>query len=394
MGLALAALVITVLPTAAQDGEPTLEGTAWSLVSHAHAGGTAPVPLGVEADLLLEDGTASGSSGCNAFSGTYDLDGDRLSFDEAFTTTLRACEGEGEAVESAYYAALPQVAAWTSNGTTLELLDEFDETLLTFDSSPPSGASAAQVARLLDRIVVLEDRLARAEERIDNIAISRLRERIRSLETDNESLKSQVARLRAGPVTPTAPPGGGIEFNRAEETLLTAVPPRFHARCQPLRSSLPDATIAGVSCRPNTTRVASMVYYLMEGDFAVGRYTDIMDAQGVPRYGDIVPLDTDLCAEGVPSSISAGGGYIGLEGCFRDGRARLHVVEQVTDCRQLDVGPTRLLRPAMYVELQGPDSDIATLHAWANRNPATNLSPLIVPLGDTGGAPTPDCFTA
>ncbi len=64
-GLALPLLVI------ACAGEPTVEGTRWRLVTLSGA-----PPQGEQAiTLLLDEGQASGSSGCNTYTATYSLDG-------------------------------------------------------------------------------------------------------------------------------------------------------------------------------------------------------------------------------------------------------------------------------------------------------------------------------
>lgn len=397
-GLAAAAvLATTVTPMSAQD-DPSLEGTQWALISYADGSSLTDVPLGIDATLLLEDGVASGVSGCNSFSGSYTLEAASLDFDEAFTTTLRACSGAADDVEAGYYEALAEVASWTIDGATLELFDFDFETLLVFETSTPATLGAADVARLLDRIETLEAQVVRNGERIDNISITKLRERIRNLEADNETLKSQVAQLRAGGGSAGGSGGSGggssSSFDAAERTLLESVPARFHGRCQPLRSGLPAGTAAAVSCKPNTARVAEMAYYLMEAGNAVKLFNERMTSAGVQMWGDIVPEGTQLCDEGVPSSIAAGGGYIGMEGCYREsGRAQLRIVEQLTPCKQLQAGSTWIERPVMYLALEGPNADIKALHTWANRNPTTNLSPLIVPLGDIGGPDSPNCFT-
>ena len=365
-------------------------------MSYADGSGLTDVPIGIDADLLLQDGVASGFSGCNSFSGSYTLEAAALDFDEAFTTTLRACTGDAGTVESAYYDALVEVAYWSIDGSTLELTDFDFETLLVFGSSTSAGPGDADLSALLERIETLEAQVERKGERIDNIRIGVLRERIRDLEADNETLKSQLAQLRASGGSSSGSSGGSSgAFNAAERTLLEGVPTRFHARCQPLRSGLPSGTAAAVSCRPNTSRVAEMAHYLMEAANAAKLYNDRMTNQGVEMWGDIVPPGTQLCDEAVPSSIAAGGGYIGMEGCYREsGRAQLRIVEQLTPCKQLRAGSTWIERPVMYVALEGPNADIKALHTWANRNPTSNLSPLVVPLGDIGGPDSPDCFTS
>lgn len=396
MGLALAALVAGALPAAAQD-EPALEGTQWALVSYAEGSGMTDVPVGIDASLLLEDGNMSGSSGCNSFSGSYTLEAASLDFDDALTTTLRACIGDANDVESAYYDALAQVAAWSIAGDTLELSDFDDEAVLVFETSTSAALSAGDVARLLGRVEALEAQVARNGERIDSISIAKLRERIRSLEATSEALRSQLAQLRAG--SGGSGSGSGSEsstgFDAAEKALLEGVPSRFHPRCQPLRSGLPSGTAAAISCRPNTTRVAEMAYYLMEADPAVRLFSDRMSAAGVEMWGDIVPEGTQLCDDGVPSSTAAGGGYIGLSGCYREnGKANLRIVEQLTSCKQLKAGSEWIERPVMYVALEGPDANIKALDTWAHRNPGTNMSPLIVPLGNTSERNSPDCFAS
>ena len=388
--LALAAVLTLGLPTAAQDAAPTLEGTQWSLTSYAIDGATTEVPPGVGASLQLQDGIASGSSGCNGFSGTYALEAAALTFGDDVTMTLRACTGDPGIVESAYLDALAGVAAWSIDGTTLQLSDGSAQTVLTFDGSTAANLSVADVARLTDRIGLLETALARVDERIDNISIAKLRERIRTLEVEVAGLRSEVARLRTSPPGPVPSTG----FDAAEKVLLRAVPDRIKSRCQPRRSNLPAGTAAAVGCKPNTVRVAEMTYYLMEADQAVSLFNDRMFTAGVPAYGDIVGPGVQLCNEGVPSSIAAGGGYIGMEGCYRESdRANLRIVEQLTACKQLKAGSTQLRRPVMHVALTGPNADIKALHAWASKGSAQNMSPLIEPFKNNGGPDSPNCFS-
>ena len=74
--------------------------------------------------MLLEGGLASGSGGCNTFSGTYALDGTTLMFGEEISTTLMLCEESVQAVEDAYLSALPEVVGWTMSDGVLQLSDE------------------------------------------------------------------------------------------------------------------------------------------------------------------------------------------------------------------------------------------------------------------------------
>ena len=91
-------------PTSAAD----LAGTSWTLVS---IGGT-PVVEGSGPHLTFGvDGKASGSTGCNSFSGSYATDGAALTFGPLATTRM-ACEENLMAQETAVLEALAGVPGW------------------------------------------------------------------------------------------------------------------------------------------------------------------------------------------------------------------------------------------------------------------------------------------
>ena len=91
-------------PTPAADG---LSGTSWALTSMDDQ----PVPADVVVTLAFAAGTASGSSGCNTYSGPYTVDGQSLDFG-ALASTRMACAGAAMAIEQAYLAALDGVTTW------------------------------------------------------------------------------------------------------------------------------------------------------------------------------------------------------------------------------------------------------------------------------------------
>ena len=149
--LALAAALAISLPaaTAAQMEDPSPEGVVWHLAGYAVAGELGIVPWHVDPTLLLDGGRASGSSGCNRFDGTYTLEGDALSFDEAFVMTRMACGDEAGVVEDAYMATLPRTARWSIEDDVLSFFDEAGERLLDFEravvSLTPSDVAALQM---------------------------------------------------------------------------------------------------------------------------------------------------------------------------------------------------------------------------------------------------------
>ena len=101
--------------------ESPLEGVEWVL---AQVEGAA-VPEGVEATLTLEAEarSASGSGGCNRFSGPYTLVGGSLTFG-ALAATRMGCASPASDVEDAYFQALGSVGSYRMAGTELELLGE------------------------------------------------------------------------------------------------------------------------------------------------------------------------------------------------------------------------------------------------------------------------------
>ncbi len=102
-----------------------------------------------------------------------------------------------------------------------------------------------------------------------------------------------------------------------------------------------------------------MAYYLMEVNDASTVWQQRMDAYGVK--------DTPKsCRTGRPDAVYYTGGPE-ADGCYLngDGRANLRYVAAATKCRQLMAGATRLKRPAIYIAVLGPDSNLAKLTEWA-----------------------------
>ena len=111
----------------------SLEGTTWILAQQAVDGALSPIPDGVLATLLMQDGASGGSGGCNSWFGDYTLDGTSLTFSD-IGSTMMFCEGPAGEVEQAYLANLADVATYTILGSQLNLLSA-------------DGAPAARVRR-------------------------------------------------------------------------------------------------------------------------------------------------------------------------------------------------------------------------------------------------------
>jgi heat shock protein HslJ len=135
----VAALLAPVLVTACSDGDDAaaqpaaIEGVPWVLESGAglEPGGSAPT-------ATFEAGRVGGTTGCNRYSGTYVLDGGRLTI-EPGATTLKGCPPPADEVERAYLAALGRVSGWRVEGDELVLLAEGAPSL-RFRAASPEGS--------------------------------------------------------------------------------------------------------------------------------------------------------------------------------------------------------------------------------------------------------------
>jgi heat shock protein HslJ len=103
----------------------TLTGTDWSATG-INNGKDAVVSLvaGTTVTAVFgEDGTITGSGGCNTFNGPYQVSGRDLTIG-TLATTLKACEPDVSTQEADYLAALGRVTTYTIRGDQLELRDD------------------------------------------------------------------------------------------------------------------------------------------------------------------------------------------------------------------------------------------------------------------------------
>lgn len=390
-GTFLAAAIMVSFPVgaAAQDQPVTPEGVDWALT--AYLGGDddlVSVPFGVDASLRLEDGLASGSGGCNTFDGSYQIDGSALVFSDELSRTLALCEDDIQSVEDSYLAWLPDVAGWAIANGVLELSDGFGDVLLTFELRDLAW-TPSEMAALMMTLTEMQAEIDLQRERLDNVNIVRLRERIKTLEADNAKLKKQIA--AAPKATPRPQP---TSFNKAERVLLEGVPQRIASRCAPMRDLLYAGAVAAVTCTPNTTAVASMQYYLMDGPDAASAFGDSMRLSNVPESTG--PSNT--CGNSKKSWRALIGNGWQSEGCYRDPGpiAHVHFVDNATDCRVLNVSGQRLRSPALYINLQDSNGDMARVYQWATKSvPGSTgqITSVTQPIKRPGANISPSCPT-
>jgi heat shock protein HslJ len=107
------------------EGTPLI-GTMWEAIRYNN-GKEAVVSLviGTEVTAIFgEDGSLSGSAGCNNYMTSYQVEGDSISIGPAATTRKFCAEPEGTMEqENLYLAALEQAATYRIDGDRLELRD-------------------------------------------------------------------------------------------------------------------------------------------------------------------------------------------------------------------------------------------------------------------------------
>lgn len=368
---ALALALVVALPASAmaQSESATPEGLEWQLVNYAVDGESVAVPWTADASLLLSDGAATGSSGCNDFTGTYELNGDSLTFDDTFAMTLAACPDPESSVETAYMANLPLVASWSGGDERLELSDAEGSSILEFEQAATTltPSDLATIAAQFDEQAAQLDRL---DERLDNVGIGTLRDRIKQLESQVQQLRaSQSSSSSSGGSTGS---GGSGNFSAAERVLLKGIPASIRRTCTPLRGTdLPNGTVASVRCSPRPNLLSEMAYYLMENQDAQATMQRVTRANNATRRGN--------CQRGRTGYRPAGGFLSWSEACFvRNGKANLRLIDTASACHQLDVAGTQMRRPTIYVAMEGVNNKIVPLTRYIVTSGRDEFIPLDV----------------
>ena len=103
--MALSACAIT-----SRDATTELPGTSWVLVD---LDGGAPVGETPPSVTFNDDGSVTGSTGCNTFSGEVAIEGSELSFGPLATTRMACADDGASAQEAAFVAAMESVTGYT-----------------------------------------------------------------------------------------------------------------------------------------------------------------------------------------------------------------------------------------------------------------------------------------
>jgi heat shock protein HslJ len=118
-----------------------LEGTLWQLTEYLGPDGNAvPVPEAISASATFTAGMVSGNAGCNDYTGSYTVDGEKLTVGP-LAATKKACGPAESAVETAFLAVLGNVATYSLSGGSLELKTAEGKVGLNFAATEPAGLS-------------------------------------------------------------------------------------------------------------------------------------------------------------------------------------------------------------------------------------------------------------
>ena len=115
--------------TAGTGGE--LAGTSWVLTD---LNGQPPLAETTITLKFLAGGRVAGNDGCNNYSTSYTVEGDKITISPQIATTLMACEESIMKQAAAYTKALPTAATFEINGDALTLRDASGVAILAYQA--------------------------------------------------------------------------------------------------------------------------------------------------------------------------------------------------------------------------------------------------------------------
>lgn len=122
--------IIMILSACTFKPADPLDATGW-ILTELNGQSVLVDPL---VTLNFASGNLSGTDGCNHYSGTYSVSGNRFSAGKEILSTLMACEESIMQQASAYMAALTGAVKYEIKGSNLSLLDESGAALAVFSA--------------------------------------------------------------------------------------------------------------------------------------------------------------------------------------------------------------------------------------------------------------------
>ena len=198
-GALSASLLLGALPgmALAQDAEVELtpEGVEWTLTTLAGD----DVPSEVETTLFLSGGEVVGNAGCNSYFGSYELEGNALTFPDPFGVTMKMCEEPAMTVEGAYLPLLQATAIWLIDEEGALSLADADGTVQLVYGETPVNVTQTDVDALVSTLESLQLQIDEASaevaalaEEAASIDVNRFNRRLRTVEQDVAALQDRL----------------------------------------------------------------------------------------------------------------------------------------------------------------------------------------------------------
>jgi heat shock protein HslJ len=145
-GLVLALISLSVVAygqtgRSMSTDQRVLTGIDWRLVSLGPAGSETTVVAGTTVTLrFAEDNRASGSTGCNNYSGTYQVRGDNISFSRLVSTRRACLDQNANEQEQRFLSTLGAASRFRLSSNRLTILSDRGRNVLNFVNIPePEG---------------------------------------------------------------------------------------------------------------------------------------------------------------------------------------------------------------------------------------------------------------
>jgi len=133
-----------------------LTGTEWRLVSLGPSGAEANIVAGTTVTLKFgEDGRASGSTGCNMYSGTYQVRGDTLSFSRLISTRRACLDQNANSQEQRFISGLEAANRFRLVGDRLTILSDRGRNVLNFVRDAPADPDDGPLDNRADPVAAL-----------------------------------------------------------------------------------------------------------------------------------------------------------------------------------------------------------------------------------------------
>jgi heat shock protein HslJ len=122
-------MLLTISTCASAGSDLMLTGQVW-IASELDGNGIIPGTT-ITAEFK-DDGTLSGSNGCNRYNTTYKVDGEEIQINSPMASTLMACPDQVMVQEQTYMQAMGSAETFEISGDELTLFNEASDALVTY----------------------------------------------------------------------------------------------------------------------------------------------------------------------------------------------------------------------------------------------------------------------